>query len=198
MLAKRFSTNLFPTVMAIQAESAELATVVEETVSGIRVVKGFGSESVQAAKLRSEADDVYDSSMEATRVRARYMPALELLPNLGLIAVLGYGGHQVLDGNLTLGELVAFNTYVVLLIWPLRMLGQIVAQGQRAAAAVGTRRRGARDRSADRRPSAPATPARREGATTPLGEVRFDAVTFAYSNPGPRVLDSLDLVVQPG
>ena len=198
VLAKRFSSNLFPSVMAIQAESAELATVVEETVSGIRVVKGFGSESVQSAKLRSEADDVYVSSMDATRVRARYMPAMDLLPNLGLLAVLGYGGHLVLNGNLTIGELVAFNTYVALLIWPLRMLGQIVAQGQRAAAASG---RVAEVLATD--PQIVDHPHPRhlpvaKGATTPLGEVRFDAVTFSYSDPGPRILDSLDLVVQPG
>jgi ATP-binding cassette subfamily B protein len=198
VLAKRFSSNLFPSVMAIQAESAELATVVEETVSGIRVVKGFGSESVQSAKLRSEANDVYVSSMDATRVRARYMPAMDLLPNLGLLAVLGYGGHLVLNGNLTIGELVAFNTYVALLIWPLRMLGQIVAQGQRAAAASG---RVAEVLATD--PQIVDHPHPRhlpvaKGATTPLGEVRFDAVTFSYSNPGPRILDSLDLVVQPG
>ncbi len=112
VLARRFSSNLFPSVMAIQAESAELATVVEETVSGIRVVKGFGSESVQSAKLAAEAGDVYERSIDATRVRARYMPAMDLLPNLGLLAVLGYGGHLVLDGQLSIGELVAFNTYV--------------------------------------------------------------------------------------
>ena len=69
-------------------------------------------------------------------MRATFLPALELLPNIGLIAMLGYGGHQVLDGNLTLGQLVAFNVYVVMLIWPLRMLGMIIAQGQRSAASA--------------------------------------------------------------
>jgi len=137
VLARRFSGRLFPSVMAIQAESAELATVVEETVSGIRVVKGFGSEGVQAQRLRAEAGDVYERSIDATRVRARYMPVMDLLPNLGLLAVLAYGGHLVIDGELTVGQLVAFNAYVALLIWPLRMTGQIVAQGQRAAAAAG-------------------------------------------------------------
>ena len=198
MLARRFSNNLFPSVMAIQVESAELATVVEETVSGVRVVKGFGSERVQAAKLRAEADDVYERSIDATKVRARYMPAMDLLPNLGLLAVLGYGGHLVLDGRLTIGELVAFNTYVALLIWPLRMLGQIVAQGQRAAAASG---RVAEVLATDPQivdhpqpRKLPAASANGHG----LGEVRFDAVTFSYSNNGPRILDKLDLVVEPG
>ncbi len=201
VLARRFSGNLFPSVMAIQVESAELATVVEETVSGIRVVKGFGSESVQSAKLRGEANDVYDRSLDATRVRARYMPAMDLLPNLGLLAVLGYGGHLVLDGQLTIGELVAFNTYVALLIWPLRMLGQIVAQGQRAAAAAGRVAEvlGTDPKIVDhaqprKLPPIPAA-ASRDAA---LGEVRFEGVSFAYHDNGPAVLDGLDLVVEPG
>jgi ATP-binding cassette subfamily B protein len=136
VLATRFSRRLHPAVMGIQQESAELAAVVEETVAGVRVVKGFGAEAVQAARLKVEADDLYERSMEAARVRATFLPALELLPNIGLIATLGYGGHQVLNGNLTLGQLVAFNVYVVMLIWPLRMLGMIIAQGQRSAASA--------------------------------------------------------------
>src|SRR3954470_3522499 len=134
VFAKRFGVRLHPAVMGIQQESAELASVVEETVSGVRVVKGFGAEGVQSHRFGAEADDVYDESMKATRVRAVFLPALELLPNIGLILVLAYGGHQVLNGNLSLGALVAFNVYVVMLIWPLRMLGMILAQAQRAVA----------------------------------------------------------------
>ena len=99
LLAKRFARRLHPAVMAIQQESAELASVVEESVSGVRVVKGFGAERVQGERLGHEADDVFGESMDAARVRATYLPALELLPNIGLIAALGYGGHQVLDGT---------------------------------------------------------------------------------------------------
>ena len=134
VLAKRFGTKLHPTVMRIQAESAELAAVVEESVSGVRVVKGFGAEDVQRARLRAEADDVYEASIDATRVRAAFLPGLDALPQLGLVAVLAYGGHQVINGNLTLGSLVAFNVYVIMLIWPLRTLGMILAQAQRAVA----------------------------------------------------------------
>ena len=90
--------------MGIQQESAELAAVVEETVAGVRVVKGFGAEPVQAARLRDGGRRrlrPLDGGRPACG--PRFLPALELLPNIGLIAVLGYGGHQVLDGNLTLG-----------------------------------------------------------------------------------------------
>jgi ATP-binding cassette subfamily B protein len=206
VLGKRFSTRLHPEVMGIQRESAEVASVVEETVSGVRVVKGFGAEPFQAARLRTEADDVYDVSMRAARVRARFMPALELLPNIGLILVLGYGGHQVIEGSLSLGSLVAFNAYVVLLIWPLRMLGMIIAQAQRAAAS-GERvhevldadprivdRKGAVD--LPRRPGGPGHGIETDEA---LGRVDYDGVTFSYGAGGTiPVLDGFSLSIPPG
>ena len=193
VLATRFSRRLHPAVMGIQQESAELAAVVEETVAGVRVVKGFGAEDVQATRLRAEADGVYDRSMEAAAVRATFLPALELLPNLGLIATLGYGGHQVLDGQLTLGQLVGFNVFVVMLIWPLRMLGMIIAQAQRAAAAA--------ERVHEILVTAPVITDSSSGSPLPAGgpgEVRFEAVRFSYAPELPVVLDGFDLVVPAG
>ena len=198
-LGKRFSTRLHPAAMAIQRESAELASVVEETVSGVRVVKGFGAESVQAARLQQEADDVYDASIDATKVRARFLPAMELLPNVGLILVLGYGGHQVLNGSLSLGELIAFNAYIVLLIWPLRMLGMIIAAGQRASASA---QRANEVLSTDPDIVDPLHPVRlpsADGGHAGMGEVCFDDVVFGYeAGRDVPVLDHLELRVAPG
>ena len=197
VLATRFSRRLHPAVMGIQQESAELAAVVEETVAGVRVVKGFGAEPVQAARLRVEADDVYGMSMEAARVRATFLPALELLPNIGLIATLGYGGHQVLEGNLTLGQLVGFNVYVVMLIWPLRMLGMIIAQGQRSAASAERVHEILETDPVIRdNPSGAALPA--AGPSGGRGDVRFDGVRFAYAPELPVVLDGFDFTVPAG
>jgi ATP-binding cassette subfamily B protein len=197
VLATRYSRRLHPAVMGIQQESAELASVVEETVAGVRVVKGFGAEPVQAARLRTEADDVYACSMEAASVRATFLPALELLPNIGLIAVLGYGGHQVLNGSLSLGQLIGFNVYVVMLIWPLRMLGMVIAQGQRSAAAA--------ERVEEVLVTAPVirdnpngAPLPAEGPSGGRGEVRFQGVRFSYAPELPVVLDGFDLVVPSG
>jgi ATP-binding cassette, subfamily B, bacterial len=193
VLGKKFSTNLFPNVMRIQEESAQLASVVDESVQGIRVVKGFGAEAAQSARLKTEADDVYAAAIDASKVRSTYLPAIELMPNIGLIAVLGYGGHQVLNGHLTIGTLVSFNLYVVLLIQPLRMLGMIIAQAQRAAAAG---ERVQEVLSTAPRITDPAHP-------TPLpegegrGHVRFEHVEFAYSD-GTKVLDGLDLEIAAG
>jgi ATP-binding cassette, subfamily B, bacterial len=198
VFAKRFGVRLHPAVMGIQQESAELASVVEETVSGVRVVKGFGAEGVQQHRFRSEADDVYDESMKATRVRAVFLPALELLPNIGLILVLGYGGHQVLNGHLSLGSLVAFNVYVVMLIWPLRMLGMILAQAQRA---VASSQRVHEVLTAEPLIVDPPDPQQLPDPTpsVPAGELRFEGVTFRYPGGAQRpVLHQLDLVIRAG
>lgn len=198
LLGTRFSKRLHPEVMALQRESAELASVVEETVSGVRVVKGFGAEPVQAARLRKEADDVYDVAMRAARVRARFLPAMDLLPTVGFVLVLAYGGHQVLDGSLTLGQLVAFNVYLGLLIWPLRMLGMIIAQGQRAAAAAQRVDEILREApQITEPPHARALPTPHTAGThAGLGEVRFENVRFGYGDIA--VLDGFDLEVRAG
>lgn len=135
VLGRRFATRLNPAVLRVQQESAQLATVVEESVSGVRVVKGFGAERVRAERLGAEANDVHDAAMATSLIRSRYVPAMELVPSIGLITVLGYGGHLVLDGRLSVGELVSFNIYVIMMVQPLRMLGMIVANAQRASAA---------------------------------------------------------------
>ena len=192
VLAKRFATKLQPTMTGVQQESAELSAVVEETVAGIRVVKGFAAEETQAGRLRAEADDLYDVSMRAARIRSTYWPALELLPNVGLIMVLAYGGHQVIDGELLLGQLIAFNAYVVLLVWPLRMLGWIVAMSQRAAASA---QRVHEILATEPLVVSPAHP-------TPLpphgGDVRFSSVRFGYLGTTHPVLDGFDLAIPAG
>lgn len=191
VVATRFGKNLFPSVMDIQVRSADLAAVVEEAVSGVRVVKGFGAQDDQRHRLSTQAEAVYDASIAAADVRARFLPALDLLPNVGLIAVLGVGGHMVLDGALTLGSLVAFNFYVVLLIWPMRMLGMIIANAQRAVAAG--------ERVAEVLATAPEI-VDDGGQDLPpgSGDIRFDHVRFGYGHGDIAVLDDFDLHIEAG
>ncbi|QXC61204.1 ABC transporter ATP-binding protein/permease [Aquihabitans sp. G128] len=191
-LAKRFSQKLHPTMVGVQQESAELSAVVEETVAGIRVVKGFAAEDTQRRRLGKEADDLYEVSMDGARIRSTYWPALELLPNIGLIMVLGYGGHQVIEGHLALGSLVAFNAYVVLLVWPLRMLGWIVAMSQRAAASA---QRVHEVLVTDPEVVSPAHP---QQLPATGGAVSFAGVRFGYSTGAPPVLEGFDLEVPAG
>ena len=191
VVAKRFSTKLHPAAMGLQGELSSLSGAVEETLSGMRVVKGFGAEPVFAGRMRTRADDVYDQAVDVARIRARYLPLLDFLPALSTVAVIWYGGHQVLAGHLRTGELVAFYAYVLMLITPLRMTGNVVAQAQRAVAA------GERideilttDPLIIDAPHALPLPAGR-------GELHFDAVDFAYDD-GTEVLDGLELRLRSG
>jgi ATP-binding cassette subfamily B protein len=177
----------------VQAEQAQLATVVEETVSGVRVIKGFGSEAVQAAKLRVEADDIRRVSLQAARIRSSFLPALDLIPNLGLLAVLAIGGHRVLDGHMTYGQMLEFLQYIAMVVAPLRSIGMTVAFGQRAAAALIRVNEVLSTVPTVADPTSPATLPTGE----PNGAVRFDGVGFGY-DPAQPVLDGFDLDIAGG
>jgi len=191
LAATRFSHKIQPVNLALQEELGDLSGVVEETISGIRVVKGFGSEKVQAQALEHEADSVLTKALEAAKLRANFLPLVDLIPTLALVAILWYGGHQVVDGQLEVGDLVAFNAFVLMLIWPLRMLGMLLAQASRASAGGGRIHEIlATDSAIADRPGAVGMP---DGG----GEIRFDGVGFAYGS-GPPVLDGLDLTLGAG
>lgn len=192
VFAKRFAARLHPAALGVQQESAALAEVVEESVAGIRVVKGFGTEATQSERLAGAASRLYDQSIETARVRRRFLPLLDALPTVGLVLVMLYGGHLVIDGRLTIGQLVAFNAYVVMLTWPLRMLGGIVDQAQRAAVSAG---RVDEVLAVDAHITDPARP-------VPIprggGRVEFRDVHFTYPGTGAPVLSGFDLTIHEG
>jgi ATP-binding cassette, subfamily B, bacterial len=176
----------------LQESWAEASTLVEETVSGIRVVKGLGAGNALSDRFRRRSNEVYDRAIALARLDAVFIPVLEMLPLLGIAAVLWIGGRQVMDGTLQLGTFVAFNAYVVMLVWPLRVLGQRVTTLQKALAASGriTEVLEAEPRLRDpRHPETLERPVR--------GDVRLDNVRFGHED-GHAVLDGLDLHVAPG
>jgi ATP-binding cassette subfamily B protein len=204
LLSQRFSRRIHPAVLAVQAEQAQLATVVEESVSGVRVIKGFGAEQVQAGKLLVEADDIRRVSLQSARIRSSFLPALDLLPNLGMIAVLGIGGHRVLDGEMTYGQMLEFMQYIALLVFPLRNLGMTIAFGQRAAAALlrvnevlSTEPAVADPAVPKHLPTAHVDGSDAGSTRAPVGGVRFEDVHFGY-DPASPVLRGFDLVIRPG
>jgi ATP-binding cassette subfamily B protein len=191
LAAIRFSQRLGPVTTALQERLADVSHEVEESVSGIRVIKAFGAEDLQRHRLGDAATGVYDQGMGLARLRAAFNPLLEVLPMVGLIAVLYVGGRQVIDGNLTVAALIAFNFYILQLVFPLRMTSFMVAQLSRAsAAAARVYEVLATDPEIVERPDAAPLP---DGD----GEVRFEGVTFAY-RPGSPVLRDVDLVIRPG
>ncbi len=187
----KLRNEVFPLSWITQARMADVATIVDENVSGVRVVKSFAAEERQISTLARAAEKLRWSTVETAKARARYAPVMENLPRVGLALVLLYGGSLVIDGQLTVGTLVAFNAYILLLQTPFRLLGFFLMLAQRAAA------------SADRiyeildepieivdRPDA-------VSLDRPDGHVRFDHVGFAYAGHEP-ILDGLDLDITPG
>jgi ATP-binding cassette subfamily B protein len=193
VMANRFSKRIHPVSMELQQELAGVATSVEETVTGIRVVKGFGAENLQSQRMKDTAARVLDRALYAGVVRAGFMPLLDFIPQLGIFAVVLYGGRLVIDGQLDLGAFVAFLLYVNMLIFPLRLTGQLVAQGQRAVAAA--------QRVEEILVTEPAIVDKANAIALPpgSGDVHFEHVSFGYSPEAERpVLDDLSLTIRAG
>ncbi len=191
LAATRFSRRIAPVNHQLQEELAEVSGVVEESLTGVRVVKGFGAEQRQVRRLRAAADSVLDRALAAARLRSGFMPLVDFLPTLSMVAILWYGGHQVLEGNLQVGDILAFNLYILMLIWPLRMMGMLVAQASRASAGAGRVHEVlVTDPEVVDAPGAVALPAG-------PGELRFEGVRFGYGG-GRPVLDGLDLTIHGG
>ncbi|MDP9308193.1 MAG: ABC transporter ATP-binding protein/permease [Actinomycetota bacterium] len=176
----------------LQEAWAGAATLVEETVSGIRVVKGLGAGGALSNRFRERSDEIVRRALDVARLDAVFNPALELLPLLGIAAVLWVGGRQVIDGSLSLGSFVAFNAYVVMLVWPLRVLGQRVSTLQKALAASARITEVLETEPRLREPRHP-----RKLDRPVRGEVRLEGVRFGHE--GDRaVLDGLDLEIRSG
>ena len=189
--ATRFSRRLHPVATQLQERLGDVSRVVEEAVSGIRVVKGFGAEAVENRRLAAAAEGVYDRAMAMARLRAAFNPLLDVLPTVGLVAVLFVGGREVIAGRLSVGALIAFNFYILQLVFPLRMTSFVVAQLSRASASA--------SRVYEILATEPEILERPDAQPLPTGggEVRFEHVTFGY-RPDVPVLHGLDLVVRPG
>jgi ATP-binding cassette subfamily B protein len=181
---------IFPISWMIQARLAQLATVVDENIQGVRIVKSFAAEGRQLRTLGETADRIRWAYIQDARIRSRWSPMLDNLPRLGLALVLLIGGIMVIDGGTTVGTIVAFNSYVLMLQPPFRMLGMMIMMGQRASASA-RRIYEILDTGSD--VVDPADPVDLRLA----GDVRFEGVRFAYPN-GTAALNGLDLHVRPG
>jgi ATP-binding cassette subfamily B protein len=191
LAAARYGRHSRPALQEVQQRIAELTAEAEESISGIRVIKAFAREEERHARFDHRVGRVFDQSMFSTRLRAFYNPMISFLPNLGLAAVLLVGGHQVVNHTITLGEFAAFNSYLLMLMFPMRMLGIALGMAQRAVAS-GNRVFELLDRQP--RLEVPKHP-------TPLpagrGQIRFDDVTLSYGE-GRPALANVTLDVAPG
>ncbi|MCD2197500.1 ABC transporter ATP-binding protein/permease [Actinomycetospora endophytica] len=183
--------RLFPATWSAQQRAAEVAQGVEETVTGVRVVKGFGQEERETDRLAGVAGRLYGERLRAARLTARLTPTLSALPTLGQLVVFALGGSLALSGQITIGTFLAFTTYIAALIAPARMVAAVVVTGQLARAGV--------ERVYELIDSQPDIVDPADAIEVPDGPVglELDDVRFGYARSEP-VLDGVTLAVRPG
>ncbi len=192
LIAKFSARTLFPATWAAQQEAGVVAGVVDDAVTGVRVVKGFGQEEQELAKLESAARRLFALRARAVRLTARYNPALQAVPALGQVGVLALGGALAVDGHITLGTFLAFSTYLAQLVGPVRMLSNLLTVGQQARASVIRV-----FEVIDSRPVVREAPDALALSTGSAPGVDFVDVRFGYLASAP-VLHGLTLSVRPG
>ncbi len=189
--AMRLRTAVFPSSWVAQQRAGEVAGVVEESVTGVRVVKGFGQEQQQIDRLIDASRRLYGAKVRLVDYQARLQPALQVIPAFGQVAVLLLGGWLTIDGRLSPGSFLAFSTYMLRLVPPVRMMAAILTVGQLARAGA--------ERIFDLLDSTPLV--EDAPAARPLdvveGHIEFDAVSFGYLRSEP-VLRDFTLTVEPG
>ncbi len=190
-VAYRYSHVSHPLLRDVQQKMADVATVAEENIVGVHVVKSFAQEQAEQDKFERRSEAVFSQSVKANRQRAFYVPALSFLPLLAQAAVLLIGGHMVANGTLPLDDFVRFNLYLGMLVMPLRSLGMWIGQAQRATAS-GERIFQVMDEHEEIKDTPDARP-----LPAGPGLVRFEAVTFGYDAARP-VLQDVDLQLDAG
>ena len=189
----RLRNKVFPLTWVTQARMADVAMIVDENIQGAQVVRTFAQEQSQIDLLARSAQRLRWAGTATADARARHSPLMEALPRFGLALVLLVGGLLAIDGSIAVGDIVAFNAYVLLMAAPFRMIGFVLIQWQRASAAA--------QRVFEILDESPEIIERPDAVrmTEPAGRVEFDDVGFTYSTgDGTSILDGFSLTVEPG
>lgn len=186
-----FSIKVRPTFRKVRDQMGIFTAAMQESITGVRVVKAFAQEDYEIEKFRKENRDYYDINMLSVKLEAFYGPLMSFISMMGTVFLIWYGGMQVVKDSISLGEWMVFNTLIAQLIQPVRMFGWLVSMVQRASAS-GQRIFEILDTQSD------VTDAPGAIALPPLkGQVRFENVSFSYDN-RIFVLEELNIDVQPG
>ena len=190
-VAWRFAHLVMPISRRVQAAKGDVTEAADEAVVGIEMVQAFGREDDVRGRFGAKAASVRNIVVQQAGVEAQHLPALFYLPTLSIAAVVFFGGRDVIEGRLTIGQFVLFNTILLQLTWPLEALGWILNLAQRALASAG--RTFAWLELVQRLPE-PEHPQALPGGGL---SIAFEGVHFAY--PGEEeVLSGVELALDPG
>ncbi|HEY9075793.1 MAG TPA: ABC transporter ATP-binding protein [Anaerolineaceae bacterium] len=189
--AVQFGGKVRYLAVRIQNQLALLTTRIEQNLRGARVVKAFAQEDREIARFNEANETWFDLSTQTNRIESVNLPMLDLIANIGTVAILWYGGWLVIHQQLTLGELVSFTTYLGQLVFPIRNLGSVIPAVAIASAAA-DRVFEILDSTSDVKDAPGAVP------MPPVrGDVRFENVTFTYSKRG-HVLEKINFEAPAG
>jgi ATP-binding cassette subfamily B protein len=189
-LSMRFEKSYVVVSRRVQDEQGDLATRAEEGAVGIRVIKSFGRAEHVSEQYDAAARQLHATSMDKVRLSAKFWTFLEVIPNFAVCVVLLLGAIGVGRGDLTYGELVAFITLLLSLVWPVASLGVILAMAQEAMTAAARI-----NEIFDTEPDIVSGTRRIEGAQ---GRLTFENVDFAFPGSDRPVLQGVDLELEPG
>ena len=187
-----FNRTYYTISRKVQDDQGDMTTLIEESLTGIRIIKAFGRGRFMGERFGGSADVLHASNMEAVKLRAFFWSALRLLPDLNILAVLGFGANAVITGSMSPGDLAAFIAYLQMMAWPIRSVGWILANGEEA-------RTGA-ERIFEVLDTPPAI-ADRPGATRLAeceGRIAFTGVSFTYPGTSTPILRDVNLRIEPG
>jgi ABC-type multidrug transport system fused ATPase/permease subunit len=191
-VANRFGRRVSPISREVQARKGDVTEAADEAVVGIEMVQAFGREDDVRNRFGDRAEGVRSAALRQAGVESQHVPGLYYLPALSIAAVVFFGGRAVIDGSITIGQFVLFETLLLQLVWPLEAIGWILDLAQRALASAG-RSFGWLD---GIEPLPEPTSPRHLTPDGPLG-LSFESVSFAYGGEV-DVLHDLDFVVEPG
>ncbi|WP_148256603.1 ABC transporter ATP-binding protein [Kribbella flavida] len=190
VVSLKFEKKYLAISRRVQDQQGDLATRIEESALGFRVIKAFGRREHVKRQFDDGAVQLYGTSIEKVRLASRFWTFLEVVPNLTLVVVLLLGALAVGREAITLGTLVAFITLMLSLIWPVQSLGTILAMAQEAMTSA--------DRISeilDTRSSIVSGP---EQLENPRGHLRFENVSFRFTPDSADVLHDINLDLTPG
>ena len=194
VLSTRFERQYRSISRKVQEEQGDLATSIEESATGIRVVKAFGRRPLMNTQFAERAQTLHDTNMFAVSLRAKFWVLLGGVPKITQAAVLFAGAWAVAKGSLTIGGLTAFFLLLGMLVWPVEALGWILAISEEAETAS--------QRIFEVFDTEPEIDERRNArnliSAKGQGRVRFEGVRFAYPGTANEILKGVDLVVEPG
>ncbi|MGM9572252.1 MAG: ABC transporter ATP-binding protein [bacterium] len=175
----------------VQGKLADVTSVLQETISGIRVVKAFAREDFENKKFMRHNEETFNTTLKSIRITASLNPMVEFVASLGIVVIVWYGGHEVLSGSLSSGNLVAFLIYVITMTTPVNRLSRLYGNAQQAAASA--------DRVFEILETEPEIVEKPEALALEQvkGDVAFKNISFAYEN-GIQVLSDINLEVRAG